>query len=292
MHFARLFVPVWLGVAIYLLSWGRIVQLTAPWLYRWPSLEMHLEFPQALIGTFPALATWIALWWSQFPAENALREHTVMANLDDDLPVHAPPSLWETVAANFRMQIVFTLMPVAFILVLRDLTVAAFAAAGIANAKGGENLVMVPATGLVFILAPELLRRVLRTERLPDSPLRRRLEQMCRDAGLKYREILLWRTDCTMGNAAVMGLFPRIRYVLLSDLLLETMTDRQIEAVFAHELGHVVHRHLMWFGIYGIAALMFMSGPGEQMLAYVRAWYLRAHSQNSWDEIEGLGRPF
>jgi STE24 endopeptidase len=111
---------------------------------------------------------------------------------------------------------------------------------------------------------------------------------MCRDAGLRYREILLWRTDCTMGNAAVMGLFPRIRYVLLSDLLLETMTDRQIEAVFAHELGHVVHRHLMWFGIYGIAALMFMSGPGEQMLAYLRAWYLRSHGQNSWDEIEGL----
>ena len=50
-----------------------------------------------------------------------------------------------------------------------------------------------------------------------------------------------------MGNAAVMGLFPQVRYILLSDLLLETMTDEQVEAVFAHEVGHIVHRHMAWY---------------------------------------------
>ena len=25
------------------------------------------------------------------------------------------------------------------------------------------------------------------------------------------------------------------------------MTDEQIEAVFAHEVGHIVHRHMMWY---------------------------------------------
>ena len=58
---------------------------------------------------------------------------------------------------------------------------------------------------------------------------------------LRYREILLWHTENNMGNAAVVGLVPRLRYILLSDLLLETMDDRQIEAVFAHEIGHIVH---------------------------------------------------
>ena len=41
-----------------------------------------------------------------------------------------------------------------------------------------------------------------------------------------------------------------MRYILLSDVLIETMTDDQIEAVFAHEVGHVVHRHMVWFVIF------------------------------------------
>ena len=40
---------------------------------------------------------------------------------------------------------------------------------------------------------------------------------------------------------------PHVRYILLSDLLLERMDDEQIEAVFAHEVGHVVHRHMAWY---------------------------------------------
>ena len=66
-----------------------------------------------------------------------------------------------------------------------------------------------------------------------------------------------------MGNAAVMGLVSHFRYILLSDLLLETMSDEQIEAVFAHEVGHVVHKHLIW-SIALLATLMFgISGPGQ-----------------------------
>jgi len=88
---------------------------------------------------------------------------------------------------------------------------------------------------------------VLQTQPLPDSPLRRRLEAMCRRVGMRYRDILLWHTQNNMGNAAVMGILPPVRYILLSDLLLERMDDEQIEAVFAHEVGHVVHRHMAWY---------------------------------------------
>ena len=73
---------------------------------------------------------------------------------------------------------------------------------------------------------------------------------LCRRVGMRYRDILLWRTQNNMGNAAVMGLVPQVRYILLSDLLLETMTESQIEAVFAHELGHIVHRHMAWYIVF------------------------------------------
>jgi Zn-dependent protease with chaperone function len=290
MHGARLLIPAWLGVGIYVLNWGTIVQSIVPILYRWPSAAMHLEFPQAILGTLPAMIAWVGLWWAQYPVDQALREQNVLENLNDDLPVHAPPTFLKTVNANFRLQIAFTLMPVAFILVLRDVATLVLGIIGAKDVQGIENVIMVPATLAVLLFAPELLRRVLHTERLADSPLRRRLEAMCHEAKLGYREILLWRTGGTMGNAAVMGLFGRVRYVLLSDLLLETMTDQQIEAVFAHELGHVVHKHLWWFVLFAIIAMLFMAGPGEQVMAHVQQWYVDVHhhSLDSWDTLSGL----
>jgi STE24 endopeptidase len=126
-----------------------------------------------------------------------------------------------------------------------------------------EPLMSLAAAAVVFVFAPLLLRRVLRTRPLDPSPLRERLEAMCRQAGLRYREILLWHTDHHVGNAAVMGVLPQVRYILLSDLLLETMSDEQIEAVFAHELGHVVHKHLTWSGLFVVVLLLAAIGPGQ-----------------------------
>ena len=91
---------------------------------------------------------------------------------------------------------------------------------------------------------------------MPDGPLRQRLEAVCRRHNIRYRNVLLWRTDHNMGNAAVMGLIPQVRYILMSDLLLETMTDEQIEAVFAHEVGHIIHRHMLWFAVF-FGTMMF-----------------------------------
>jgi STE24 endopeptidase len=79
-----------------------------------------------------------------------------------------------------------------------------------------------------------------------------------------------------MGNAAVMGVIPFVRYILLSDLLLQTMTDEQIEAVFAHELGHVVHRHLTWSGVFVAVLLLAMTGPGswvgDHLGSHIPSW--------------------
>jgi len=123
----------------------------------------------------------------------------------------------------------------------------------------------------VFLVAPEILRRVLRTQPLPEGPLRRRLEALCRRSGVRYRQILFWDTDQNMGNAAVMGIIPPMRYILLSDVLIETMTDDQIEAVFAHEVGHVVHRHMAWFVVF--FAVLFTALWGVERAAEASRWF-------------------
>ena len=241
---ARFMVPTWFGIGLFLLGWGHLVNdLTG-------RLD-PLELPGVLLGTLPAFAAWAGLWWSQYPADRSLREHTLLDDLESDLPVHAPPSFRSYFTSNLRLQLLFTAAPVLAILLIRDVLALAVQAAGgpgaLGSAEGVDFATMLASTGLVFVFAPELLRRVLHTQPLPDSPLRRRLEALCRRVGMRYRDILLWRTQNNMGNAAVMGIAPPVRYILLSDLLLERMDDEQIEAVFAHEVGHVVHRHMAWY---------------------------------------------
>jgi Zn-dependent protease with chaperone function len=62
-----------------------------------------------------------------------------------------------------------------------------------------------------------------------------------------------------VSNAAVMGAVGRLRYVLLSDALLETMPDEQIVGVFAHELGHAIHRHIVYYLMLLAAVLVWIA---------------------------------
>ncbi len=251
--FARWMVPIWFGVGVYILGWGDwMQQLFPPAVPGGPAALSGWQLPAVVVGILPGVVTWMSLWWATFPADRALREQNLLHRLDADLPVIAPPRLRDYVASNFRMQVLFICMPLLLVIGARDLFAFAWQWSGRALNENIEALIAVAAMAIVFTLAPVMLTRVLPTEPLPPSSLRRRLEEMCRRAGLKYRQILLWHTHQNIVNAGVMGLFSRVRYILLSDALLESMHDEQIEAVFAHELGHVVHRHMVWYVIFFI----------------------------------------
>ena len=126
----------------------------------------------------------------------------------------------------------------------------------------------------VLAIAPVLLRFVWATEPLPAGPLRERFVRTCRRIGLSYREILLWHTHGTAINAAVMGFVGPMRYIMVSDALLETMTEEEIEAVFGHEAGHVRHWHLQFFMLFGVVSMYIAGGV---ILAFYYAgmkWHL------------------
>lgn len=274
---ARGAIPLWLAAGLFShLGWGHIVwNWLEPYTAVYPAEEHQgalLALPGLLVGTGPSLLAWMGLWWAAFPAERALREQSLLNQLDQDMPVHAPPRFRDYLVANIRQQLLLMLLPVLLILFVRDVSLVSLKLAGVTlrSVEWFENVILLPSGLMVFIFAPELLRRVLNTRRLPDSPLRRRLEELCRQSGLRYREILLWNTHYSMGNAAVMGLVPRLRYILLSDLLLETLSDQQIEAVFAHEVGHIVHRHMAWYVMFFAAIAMAAMGPGTIMEVWLR----------------------
>ena len=120
----------------------------------------------------------------------------------------------------------------------------------------------------VLALAPLMLRYIWATEPLPAGPLRDRFTSTCRGIGLRYREILLWHTHCMAVNAAVMGFVAPLRYILVSDALLETMDEDEIEAVFGHEAGHVRHWHLPYFGVFAIIS-MYAAGGVMHLLFFI-----------------------
>ncbi|HEX8916580.1 MAG TPA: M48 family metallopeptidase, partial [Humisphaera sp.] len=269
----RLFVVGWFAAGVFSLGWPHFV-LTTLGAGRVESLRL----PGLVIGTLPVLLAWVGLWWAQIPADQALRLQGQMDNLDDGLPVHRPPGRWASLASNVRLQVLFTVMPVMLIVAVQDATSLAlrplfdwrFAVAdgapepaSVTALRGQvEAVLWLVAAGVVFVIAPEVLRRILQTSPLADSPLRRRLEALSRRSGIRCRDILVWRTHFNVGNAAVMGLLPRFRYVLLSDLLLERLSDEEIEAVFAHEVGHVVHRHMAWYVVFFLILMLLAVGPG------------------------------
>jgi STE24 endopeptidase len=103
-------------------------------------------------------------------------------------------------------------------------------------------------------------------------PLRRaalaaRLEALTRRAGARVA-IREWRggDDTTRAHAALAGL-GRTRQIILSDTLLDTLGDDEIEVVVAHELAHHVHGD-----VWRAAAWRAVSLPITLALAAFAAW--------------------
>src|SRR5215831_6524658 len=80
---------------------------------------------------------------------------------------------------------------------------------------------------------------------LDDVTMLARLRGLAAGTGLKVEGIyrLHLSAETKKANAALAGL-GRTRRVLLGDTLLDHFTPEEIEVVFAHEVGHHVHRHL------------------------------------------------
>ena len=81
--------------------------------------------------------------------------------------------------------------------------------------------------------------------RLDDGALQERLQRLAEGTGLTVEGIyrLHLSEETRKANAALAGM-GHTRRVLLGDTLLDQFTPEEIEVVFAHEVGHHVHKHL------------------------------------------------
>ena len=83
--------------------------------------------------------------------------------------------------------------------------------------------------------------------------------------------MLLWGTHGGVVNAAVLGIVPRMRYILLTDGLIEQLPAEQVEAVMAHEVAHVRRHHMPWMVVIGLATLGICAAAVDGM-AWLIEW--------------------
>lgn len=267
----RILVVAWFAFGMFVLDWRQLL---------WPAIApfsaWDVQTLPMLLGTLPALLAWTALWWAQYPVEQAIRERRTVMNVNAALPTFIPPSLGEYLMDNFRTGLLFTLTPIVGVFALRDVAtlalrhgnaMAAFAPDGSTVLAMWDLGISLGSALLVLMVSPVVLTRILPTQPLPPSPLRARLERFCHKRGLRIADIRLWRTHGMVANAAVMGILPPVRYLIISDLVIESMPPEQVEAVFAHEAGHVVHHHLLWIGLTILTYIMASAILGDAVIA-------------------------
>lgn len=195
-----------------------------------------------LVMLAPFLALLLATWWGLYPAERALRP-----------PRSRPAGLASYLVRKSRLALGL-ILPAALIFLLgQDLL-----RHGWPRASQDPRVQLAAMAGtsvLVLLLAPAFARIAWPSRPLPPGPLRDRLERLARRHGFRCTDILVWDTGGSVVTASVTGAAPFFRYVLLSDALLEYLDDRAVEAVFGHEAGHIVHRHLGFLGVFAIGSM-------------------------------------
>ncbi len=269
---------LWHVVAVLGLGWLDVIRR---------AIGDRILIDEMLAGAPPVLAI-VATWWAYYPIDRLLREAQIIRRLDEGAPIHAPPGRWAFVLMNVRHELLLILAPLTLLAAWSEATHAVLDR--LAEAGDGEGVrgfisawlerpaaVAEAHTGLqvlgmlaVFVLLPGAIGWLWDTTPIGPGPTRERLLDVCRAQRVRVRDLLLWRTRGSMATGALVGLVGRLRYVLLTDALVDALSDRQLEAVMAHEIGHVRRRHVPWLAATLLASVGVMSLLADGVLQALR----------------------
>ncbi|MBA2480168.1 MAG: M48 family metalloprotease [Planctomycetes bacterium] len=214
----------------------------------------------------PAIMPWMLMqaihWWSMAEAVRSVGGHP-----------------W-TRGGMLMHHVRFGMLPMLIILPIFDLCNAATLRFGIQRwfiDHIGLQMTMVVgslALGLVVVgLLPAFLVRLWRAVPLPAGEVRDALADACRQMGVGVRAIMIWPVPGgRVYNAAVLGVVPRIRYVLFTEDLLRDFDPPSLRAVLGHELGHARHGHLFVYLVFAIATLLasfLLAQPAAALVARI-----------------------
>jgi len=109
----------------------------------------------------------------------------------------------------------------------------------------------------VAMIGPAMVQKCWGCHPLEKGSQRDRIEQLCQIAGVKYNNILNWPIfGGSMITAGVLGVIKRFRYILVTDALLNYLEPDELDAVIVHEIGHIKHKHLMFYMFFVAGSLI------------------------------------
>lgn len=120
----------------------------------------------------------------------------------------------------------------------------------------------------VVIFFPPLVRNLWGCKRLPEGYLKDHLDSFCAKQHFSA-DFYLWPLfEGRVLTAGVMGIVPGLRYILITPALIETMSLRELEAVMAHEIGHVKKYHLLLY-VFLIGGFSLLAGLLAEPFIYM-----------------------
>jgi STE24 endopeptidase len=262
------------------------------WVNGFPAVTRIWALDEVIVLT-PFFLSILAAWISLYPADRAIRQVSLEHRLLAAAPARPVWRLGTYLTFMFRQHVLVIAGPMLPIVIANDMTMVY--SRQIRDAVGlawADQAALVLIAGMVFLVAPLMLRFIWPTRPMPTGELRTRLEGLCRRVGLSYRRILIWETDGMVVNAAVMGLVAPLRYILLSDGMLEMMDDRRIEAVFGHEAGHVKKRHIEFYLLFAVLSMLIVGGitlaVGEWLHQTAPKAWIASGQVNDYLQLSGM----
>lgn len=124
----------------------------------------------------------------------------------------------------------------------------------------------------LFVIAatgPFFIQKLWRCKPLNDGYPRNRIQELCKRAGLEVRDILYWPLfGGKMVTAGIMGLVKVFRYILITPSLIRLLSPEELDAVVAHEIGHIKKKHLLLYLIL-LAGFFIIAHAGFQVITYL-----------------------
>lgn len=125
---------------------------------------------------------------------------------------------------------------------------------------------------LLLLLFPAIVVRLWGCRPLDPSPLRDRLEQLCIRLNYRCAGLMTWKVMANAHTAAMIGIVPRMRYILFTDRLLRSLQPEEVEAVLAHEVGHSQRGHLLFYPMIFVGLAVSLGLYALYLAPHVESW--------------------
>jgi Zn-dependent protease with chaperone function len=249
-------------VALYYLGWGQaLLVFMKEWMPSWLHYQDEVAGYQLAL-LMPLFAGMFLAWERFYGLERTA--YVVLRDADCFMPK------WAYLLVQIRQHFLFVMPPIVLTL-LQQILFGVFY-----KDEESSYLLYGLAFGMMIgalLLMPIFLRLFLGLKPMPEGPLRDRLVGAARRLNFRFSNVLVWNTRHLVANALVTGFLPWVRYVILTDRLIDDLEPDEIEAVFGHEVGHIKHHHLIFYLGFFMASFIMLG----LFWSWLTTWITKDH---------------